>query len=223
MGPPHCHFGPFFHCHRHAKTDGVAKPCGAGWNPAADWQSAFPTDQELGVSAVCGVYCGPGEIRTHDLFHAMVTKSIAYRRIRDFSKSYGHAIWTSFGPHALSRGGLDLRRSTPWPTMVAAMPLRSRHRVPHVLRARARLSPSCQFFVQDEEKGLPILQRPCGHQKPCRACGSSSAQSPDNRLWVTLDDGQVGTDGDLRAPAALLPVLKRPHVEAEEGGEVRLR
>jgi hypothetical protein len=36
---------------------------------------------------------------------------------------------------------------------------------------------------------------------------SRGAQGADDGPWVTLDDGQVGTDGDLRAPEALLPVL----------------
>jgi hypothetical protein len=40
------------------------------------------------------------------------------------------------------------------------MPLRSRHLAPHVLRARARSNPPSQFLVQDEEKGLLILQKP---------------------------------------------------------------
>ena len=36
---------------------------------------------------------------------------------------------------------------------------------------------------------------------------SRRAQGADDGLRFPLDDGQVGTDGDLRAPAALLPVL----------------
>lgn len=40
---------------------------------------------------------------------------------------------------------------------------------------------------------------------------------------VALDDGQIGADGDLRPAPALFPVLKRPHIEAEQSGEVRLR
>ena len=36
---------------------------------------------------------------------------------------------------------------------------------------------------------------------------SRRAQGADHGLWITLDHCQVGTDGDLRAPAALFPVL----------------
>jgi len=40
------------------------------------------------------------------------------------------------------------------------------------------------------------------------AAGLRSAQGADDGLRVTLDYGQVGTDGNLRAPPALLPVLE---------------
>jgi hypothetical protein len=56
-----------------------------------------------------------------------------------------------------------------------------------------------------------------------RACGSGGAQGADDRLWVMLDDGQVGANGNLRPPTALLPVLQRPHIEPEQCSEVRLR
>ena len=37
---------------------------------------------------------GPGEIRTHDLFHAMERKSITYRQFHQKQKTYRRAIWT---------------------------------------------------------------------------------------------------------------------------------
>ena len=40
------------------------------------------------------------------------------------------------------------------------------------------------------------------------AIRSRRAQRADDGLWVTLDYGQVSTNGDLRTPASLLPVLK---------------
>jgi hypothetical protein len=96
-------------------------------------------------------------------------------------------------------------------------------RVFSVPSARARSNPPPRFFVQDEEKGLVVLQMARDHQNPSKVCGSDGAQSPDDGLRVALDDGQVGPDGDLRPPAALLPVLERPHIESKQGGEVRLR
>ena len=58
----------------------------------------------------------------------------------------------------------------------------------------------------DFDRGL--VQR--GQDRSTKAIGPRSrrAQGADDGLRVTLDYGQVGTDGDLRAPAALLPVLQ---------------
>jgi len=70
---------------------------------------------------------------------------------------------------------------------------------------RARSNPPSQFFVQDEEKGLLILQMPVW--VPCNT-GLRSIQGADHGLRIPLDDGQVGTDGDLRPPPALLPILQ---------------
>jgi PIN domain nuclease of toxin-antitoxin system len=53
-------------------------------------------------------------------------------------------------------------------------------------------------------KGLLILL----HPRVPWTTGSRGAQCADDGLRVTLDHGQVGTDGDLRAPPALLPVLQ---------------
>ncbi len=55
---------------------------------------------------------GPERVRTVDLFHAMVSKSITYRPRREKQKTSTQAIWTSFGPHALFHVGLDLVRSS---------------------------------------------------------------------------------------------------------------
>ena len=88
----------------------------------------------------------------------MVPKLIAYKESHGKQKSCATAIWTSFGPHALFHACLDLKRSNLRPSVVAAMPLRSSCLEPRVLRTRARSNPPCQFLVQDEEKGLLILQ-----------------------------------------------------------------
>jgi hypothetical protein len=56
----------------------------------------------------------------HDLFHAMVVESIAYRQAHQEHKTYTPAIWTSFGPRARFHAGLDLKRSSFRRGMVAA-------------------------------------------------------------------------------------------------------
>ena len=40
------------------------------------------------------------------------------------------------------------------------------------------------------------------------AIRSGRAQRADHGLWVTVDYGQVSTDGNFRTPASLLPVLQ---------------
>lgn len=84
----------------------------------------------------------------------MASKSIAHSRSYKKQKTSATTFWTAFGPHALSCGGLDLKRSTfrdawlrPGPQVAA--------RSPH---ARARSNPPTRFLVQDEEKGPLILQ-----------------------------------------------------------------
>ena len=55
---------------------------------------------------------GPERVRTVDLFHALVSKSIGYRQFHKKHESYAPVIWASFGPHALFHVGLDLVRSS---------------------------------------------------------------------------------------------------------------
>jgi hypothetical protein len=49
----------------------------------------------------------------------------------------------------------------------------------------------------------------------CHGSASRGVQGADDGPRVPLDDGHVGTDGDLGAPPALLPVLQRAHVESK--------
>jgi hypothetical protein len=52
----------------------------------------------LGNAKCLKCFGGPGEIRTHDLFHAMEVKSITYSDLHQKHKTYTSEIWTAFGP-----------------------------------------------------------------------------------------------------------------------------
>ena len=110
---------------------------------------------------------GPGEIRTHDLFHAMVAKSITYEERRGKQKTCTTAIWTSFGPHALFHACLDLTFRQVLghkPQRLDLVSSTSEAAALHVLsHARARSNPPCQFLVQDEERGALILRKAPTH------------------------------------------------------------
>ena len=171
----------------------------------------------------------------HDLFHAMVSISIAYelstRKTEDLRDGdldpmrSSTRAWTS---HSARFPGHNV---SVWTSLTARR--EPRHFTCFRAHARGRIRPpnsSCRskkrFAIYCRSPRVPALgwyQRSQPGPR-CRsrcessvdwASGSRRAQSADDGLRVPLDDGQVGTDGDLRAPPALLPVLQRAHVESE--------
>jgi len=169
----------------------------------------------------------------------MLLKSIAYRQIHQKHKIYTPAIWTSFGPHALFHGTLDLTwdrvfdqsvivgtsllaKGCGWYSTCFRAHARGRIRLANSsCRTKKRVSLYCRSPCAQTRQVSTLRSEPgpSGRSR-CEssvdwASGSRGAQGADDGLRVPLDDGQVGTDGDLRAPPALLPVLQRPHVESE--------
>jgi hypothetical protein len=63
-------------------------------------------------------------------------------------------------------------------------------------------------FTRLHRSGPGPSGRPQFEIQPRLAYNSRRAQGADDGLRVTLDYGQIGTDGDLRPAAALLPVLQ---------------
>jgi hypothetical protein len=129
---------------------------GGPWIPRTGWGSGPRLDlTRQRPERSGGKFGGPGEIRTQDLFHAMVAGSITYEETRGKQKTCTTAIWTSFGPHALFHACLDLERSNFRESWLRPGP----HVGDHIHRARARSNPPFRSFVQDEEKGAPILRK----------------------------------------------------------------
>jgi len=117
---------------------------------------------------------GPGEIRTHDLFHAMVAGSITYEETRRKQKTCTTAIWTSFGPHALFHACLDLERSTFRDAWLRPGPHVAAHIVAHA-RGRIRLANSSS---RTKKRASLYGGWPSGH------CGTHAAGAATVRTTV---------------------------------------
>jgi hypothetical protein len=69
-----------------------------GWSPNLDSIWTPPTHLQHGpVRKYFEGFGGPGEIRTHDLFHAMVEGSITCSAVQRKQKTCGSSFWTPFG------------------------------------------------------------------------------------------------------------------------------
>src|SRR5581483_5959651 len=72
----------------------LPKPPRAFWTP--NWHHGRGSDAALSCKYL-KCFGGPGEIRTHDLFHAMVVGSITYEQFHQKQKTCATKIWTPFG------------------------------------------------------------------------------------------------------------------------------
>ena len=87
----------------------LPKPPLAFWTP--NWHHGRGSDVVVGCKSL-KCFGGPGEIRTHDLFHAMEARSIAYRQV---SSSFMHLQTSIFGPRLDRVTSSTIFRTLPGP------------------------------------------------------------------------------------------------------------
>ena len=86
----------------------LPKPPEVFWTP--NWHHGHAADLVLGCKCL-KCFGGPGEIRTHDLFHAMGVRSITYRQSDQKQKSCATTIWTPIGLRVRFHGFRDSGRT----------------------------------------------------------------------------------------------------------------
>ena len=111
------------------------------------------------VAGMClKCFGGPGEIRTHDLFHAMEVRSTTYRQSHQKQKTYETEIWTPRGRHARFHRFLDSDRTPGFtPGVTSRTPGTVRCGTPRASRAVVRAL-ECRLLRPGRRQAFPYMQ-----------------------------------------------------------------